>query len=574
MLGRFVVHELTPDKSGLSEKDVAVLNELVAAARPLNRIFANQVYPHSSTLIDFLDSVDTASLPNGLQAPFAEYRDRVKLHFGPHDSTTYRKFVLGFSKDDFVNALRTSPSELILNVMFDPHFEPERLSGANVYRFALDSVPNPEQTQEIGNWIKEGVKKEGENDDLGRLVRRTFTDPYSVAEISGEPNSPRLRIVPYHELYKEELRTSAEHLLNAAKLTEDKTFSLYLREAARGLLTGEYTARDLLLLDVDNKLCVTLGPIETYIDKIAGVKTSFEAIVSIRNEDGTRRLRAFRELTADLIKGLPCDEVYKNTESPEKAPLDLVEAVYLSGRAAEGIKAIAHVLPNDDLITNARGYRKTIFINLVDAKARSILMPIAGIVLGEEGVKKYDEDTLRDAFLWHVISHESSHPLGRTKDGLDPNVRGYLLELYTQIEECKADTLGLYNLDLLKGKGVIKEEVRDAAYAVYTANVFRSIRLGTQSAHAKANVLFLNYQIAHGGITVNDKGFYVPDRDKFKESVTSLARELLTIEGEGDYGRAKDFSTMYGCITQQTQSMLDKIEAAKIPVDIHTIFKF
>ncbi len=567
MLGKFAVFEYTPDVSGLNENEVAALQELVAAAKPLNRVFADQVYHNSSSLIDFLDLVDVDSLPADLQNPFSEYRNLVNLHFGPHDSTNHQKFVPTFTQADLTGALETQPDDLVLKVMFDPNFEPERLPGANVYRF--DSAPS----QGILDWIKDNVKREGERDDLDRLVGRTFTDPYSVARIEGASNSPQLRTVPFHEVYADELRNSAGHLLEAAKLVEDETFALYLRETARGLLTGEYRARDLLLLDVDNKLCVTLGPIETYIDKIGGVKAAFEAIVSLRDEEGTRRLSTFRELTPDLIAGLPCDEKYKNTKSPEKAPLDLVNIVYLSGHAAEGTKAIAHALPNDELVTNARGYKKTIFMNFVDAKARSILMPIAGVVLGEEAVRQYGEDTLCDAFLWHVISHESSHPLGRTREGLDSSVRGHLRDQYSAIEECKADTLGLYNLDLLAERRVIGGDVRDAAYASYTAGIFRSIRLGTQSAHAKANLMFLNYQIEHGGITINDEGLYVPDASKFRESVTSLANELLTIEGEGDYQRAKNFSTTYGKVTDQTQSTLKRIESAGIPTDIHTVFR-
>ena len=85
--------------------------------------------------------------------------------------------------------------------------------------------------------------------------------------------------------------------------------------------------------------------------------------------------------------------------------------------------------------------------------------------------------------------------------------------------------------------------------------------------------MFLNYQIKHGGITVNEDGLYVPSVHKFREAVTSLAIELLTIEGEGDYARAHKFSGIYGEMTQQTRATLDRIEAAGIPIDIHTVFR-
>ena len=575
MLRDFAIVDMPVSVAHLTEGEQEAVKELIAASEPLNRIYAHQAYANSPLLLSFLDDIDTSQLPPEIRGDVHEYREFVRLHFGPHHSADHQKFFPRFSQEQFLAALSTTPHaenpdlETILDVIFNPNFDSERPLGANVYRF--DSSLDVESVREFVDGELSAEKKDPNFDGY---KRRGATDSYCLSDIvskDGKPSS--MQNTPFHEIFATDISDAVGHLRRAAELVEDETFAAYLRACATGMETDEYRERDMLFLDTDYKIGIMIGPIETYIDKLAGIKAAFEAIVYVRDEKSTEILDKFHRLAPTFIANLPCDDAYKNKKSPEKLPMELVNVVYFGGQAAEGPKTAANALPNDEAVHVIKGYRTTFFMNIMNAKAQRILMPIANIVLGEDVVASYGADTLCEAFELHIIGHESSHPLGRTKEGLDPSVRNYLKELYAPLEECKAHTLGLYNLDVLVDQGIIGQDLRDASYVSYVPGIFRSMRLGTQVAHARANTIILNYVMERGGISQQKDGRYVTDFSKFRTAIGELANELLTIEGEGDYQRAKTFSERYIKITPAIKTTLEKIDSAGIPRDLHTNFQ-
>ena len=86
--------------------------------------------------------------------------------------------------------------------------------------------------------------------------------------------------------------------------------------------------------------------------------------------------------------------------------------------------------------------------NVQEAKFRTILDPIAGRVLAPE---------LRgglgfDAFFTHILAHELSHGIGPHQievGGRETTPRQELKELYSALEEAKADVTGLFMLQYL-----------------------------------------------------------------------------------------------------------------------------
>jgi hypothetical protein len=68
-----------------------------------------------------------------------------------------------------------------------------------------------------------------------------------------------------------------------------------------------------------------------------------------------------------------------------------------------------------------------------------------------------------------------------------------------------------------------------------------------------------------------ETGTYQVDFDKMTEAMNSLAKEIITIQGDGDYNKAKAMIDNLGTIQPQLQADLDRIGAAGIPRDI--IFK-
>jgi hypothetical protein len=80
-----------------------------------------------------------------------------------------------------------------------------------------------------------------------------------------------------------------------------------------------------------------------------------------------------------------------------------------------------------------------------------------------------------------------------------------------------------------------------------------------------------NYLVDEGAIKYDEKsGTFSIDQEKFKAGVTKLTHELLTLEAEGNYDKAKSMLDTYAVIRPPMQGALDKLKI--VPVDIEPMF--
>jgi hypothetical protein len=194
-----------------------------------------------------------------------------------------------------------------------------------------------------------------------------------------------------------------------------------------------------------------------------------------------------------------------------------------------------------------------------------VLVPISRIALDS-----FDQKAVGfDAFFTHILMHELMHGLGphTLKSG---TVRQALEDSYSAIEEAKADISGLWAMQYLIDKGVIAKSMEKTLYTTYLASSFRSIRFGITEAHGRGNALQLNWLLDAGGIKVAKNGTFSIDASKIKEAVTGLARELLTLEGNGDRARARGLLEKLANVRPEVQRILDKLK--DVPVDIEPRF--
>jgi len=108
-------------------------------------------------------------------------------------------------------------------------------------------------------------------------------------------------------------------------------------------------------------------------------------------------------------------------------------------------------------------------------------------------------------------------------------------------------------------------------YVTFMAGIFRSIRFGTSSAHAKANLMRFYYFQEKGAFTRDSEGFYSINFEKMQKAMISLSNEILILQGNGDYDGVKALMKKYSTIGKTLQSDLDKLKKANIPVDV--VFK-
>ena len=80
-----------------------------------------------------------------------------------------------------------------------------------------------------------------------------------------------------------------------------------------------------------------------------------------------------------------------------------------------------------------------------------------------------------------------------------------------------------------------------------------------------------NYLVDEGGFKMDQAaGTFSVDASQIKDAVRKLATEILTIEAEGSYDKAKSLLDKYALIRPEMQKALDKL--ADVPVDIEPNF--
>jgi hypothetical protein len=199
--------------------------------------------------------------------------------------------------------------------------------------------------------------------------------------------------------------------------------------------------------------------------------------------------------------------------------------------------------------------------NVQEAKFEKILTPIASRVLA-----KGDQASLSfNAFFTHILAHEMTHGIGPQN-----NVRGSLKELHSAIEEAKADVTGLFMLQYLYDKGLLPAQEKEL-YTTFLASAFRTMRFGVHEAHGRGMAVQINYLMDKGAFVAQVDGTFSVDFAKVKGAVRDLVGELLTIEAEGDYARAKKLLDEQGVLRPAVKAAIDKL--TDLPTDIEPVRK-
>jgi hypothetical protein len=513
-IDKFASTDIGSPLEDLKTKDLTLLNKLVEASDQIDEIFWRQVY-----------------------AKNPELRQKLEASKDPKDQTTLHLF----------NIMRGPFDRLQDNKPF-LGTQPKPL-GAGFY-------PEDLTQEEFQKWIADHPKDAA-----------AFESPYTVIQRDGN----KLKAVPYSEAYKQWLEPAARNMEEAAALTDNAALKKFLLSRAKAFRTNDYYQSDMDWMDVaGSTMDVTIGPYEVYEDALLNQKASFEAFIGVRDDESSKALSVYESYIDALENNLPLDPKYQSSRKGKMSPLIVINELYTGGEARRGVQTAAFTLPNDERVRAAKGSKKIMLKNVMQAKFAKTLVPIAIRLVVDDQLP----NVKFDPFFNHVLLHEMSHALGpgiiqKGKDKITVNKA--LKDQYSAIEEAKADVLGLYNVEFLAQKKVFSEADLPSHYISYLASLFRSVRFGAEEAHGKANLLQFNFLMKEGGIQFDDKRQkFRADVEKMKAATKKLATVLLTIEAEGDYDGAKRLMEEQGKMSPQLQSALRRL--ADIPVDIEPSF--
>ncbi len=431
---------------------------------------------------------------------------------------------------------------------------PKKPEGANFY-------PEDATKEQLESWMKSLSDKDREQ------AQWFFT--------TIRKDGKSFKIVPYSEEYKPELQKLSKLLKDAAKLTSNASLKKFLDLRAAAFLSNDYFDSDLAWMDLDSPLDITIGPYETYNDDFFGYKAAFEAYVNIRDQKETDKLKFFGQHLQEIESNLPLDAQYRNPKVGAIAPMVVVNEVFGAGDGNMGIQTAAYNLPNDERVISQRGSKRIMLKNVQQAKFKTTLTPISRAVLLPQDQKDLDFDS----FFTHILAHEITHGLGPhalTINGKASTPRQELKDAYGTIEEAKADVTGLFALQFLMDKGLLKtslgqgEAAERKLYNTFLASAFRTLHFGLTDSHARGMAIQFNYLTDKGAFVSHGDGTYSIDFTKIKQAVADLDREFLTIEATGDYARAKKLMADLIVIRPDVQKALDRMKS--VPNDIEPIF--
>ena len=394
-------------------------------------------------------------------------------------------------------------------------------------------------------------------------------DKTSLYTMIRRDDKGKLRVIWYHDFFKEEINQAAALLDSAAALATDAGFRNYLTQRAEALRTDQYYESDLAWMDAKTSdIDFVIGPIENYEDAMYGYKAAYESFLLIKDPEWSAKLAKYSALLPDLQKELPVDGKYKAEMPGTDSDLNVYDVILYRGDCNAGGKTIAINLPNDERVHIQKGTRKLQLKNAMQAKFDKILMPISEIVMNPEQQKMVDFNS----FFENVTFHEVAHGLGvkNTING-QGTVRSALMETYTTIEEAKADIMGLYIVDQLYKKGEMSGTSVENNYITFFAGIFRSVRFGAASAHGKANMLCFNWMKDNGAFSRSEDGIYTVDLEKMKAATVSMMAQILKFQAEGDYEGVKKWIEEKSVISPELQQDLDRIAAADIAKDIYFV---
>ena len=499
--------ELQCDLSTLSKNDKKALAKLVEASHVIDELFLIQVDP---------------------QNPDIKYQ----LEADPKSKTVLEMFTVMFGPWN-----RLEEDKPFLNIGEKPH-------GAGFY-------PTDMTKEQFEAAIK--AKPELEKD---------FSSEFTVIQ---KDDNGELIAVPYYVAYEDLVKKASGLIKEAAELTDDPSLKKYLSLRAEGFLTDDYFDSDMAWMDLSGDLEIVIGPYEVYEDGLFNYKAAYEAFLCIVDHEESKKLEKASAYLNQMEDNLPIPDEYKNFNRGSSSPIKVVQEVFSAGDTKAGIQTTAFNLPNDERVREAKGSKKVMLKNIAQAKFEKCWIPIVNTILAEEPLKHVSFD----AYFNHVLMHEISHGLGPgiiTLDGTKTTVSRELKELYSTIEECKADVLGIYNLKFLMDKGVFSKEMEESMYASYLGGMFRSIRFGIDEAHGGGVAIQFNYFIEKGAFYADEDGKLNVDKEKILPAVRELATKLLTIEALGDYEAAKQFIKKYRQMTPLMQKLIDDLK--HVPIDI------
>lgn len=313
--------------------------------------------------------------------------------------------------------------------------------------------------------------------------------------------------------------------------------------------------------DTASRLDVVNGFVEVYDDAL-GIKGSYESVVSIKDLETTKRIKAIADQAQWFEDHSPLMPEHKKKQV--KGISAKAITVVVEGGSAAPNTPIGINLPNSDWVRKVHGSKSVSLSNIVHAyneggKGGGFLDEF----VADPALLKRQKEFGNLADDLHTDMHECiGHASGQINPGVgtpDKTLKSYA----SCLEEARADLVGLYYIldPKLVELGVMPSlEVGKAGYDDYMLNglMTQLTRLkpgdNIEEAHMRNRALIAYWVYEKGKkdnvvefVKKNGKTYVqVNNYDKLRVLFGDLLKEIQRIKSEGDYEAGKNLVESYG----------------------------
>jgi dipeptidyl-peptidase-3 len=573
----------------LSLRDKQLAYWLAQAAIAGRDIYIDQRFARSLMLRWVLESLYLTAdrLPEEVAREVQRYCKLFWVHNGIHDNLTTRKMLLRLSWEQFEAACRVA--EAAGHALHAARLAPCQ-SLREVYTTLTDPVAfasvtdkNPEDGSDpvaaSCNNLYVGVTSadlDGRVEEFAlnsRVIRRG--DGKLVEQVYRCGDGDRYEA----GLYAPQLARVNEHLRRALPFAPPPTrhaLQRLIRYNETGLPADWRAFAIAWVQDRDSPVDAILGFVEVYLD-VRGIKGSWEAVVSFRDEQKTREIAAIAAEAQWFEDRMPWDERFRKPE--------------VKGIAARAIKVITETgdsgpitpvginLPNEADIRQQYGSKSVNLANVVEAYNRTQQKGSAAefsFTPAEAARAERHAAAMDDLHtnLHEVIGHAS----GQVLPGIE-NPAQRLGLWYSTLEEARADLVGLWWIadPKLREMGLVPgDDAVLAKYEAYARNALLQLRRvpaggKIEEDHMRNRQLIVHWLLQDGGVRRaqrDGKTFYVVESiETFRQGCGRLLAEVMRIKAEGDFAAGKALVESYGTKVDPAlhQEVLARIAGLGLP---------
>lgn len=387
---------------------------------------------------------------------------------------------------------------------------------------------NP-KTKEASFFVK-GLTKEKvlelEKDTVPHIL-----SPYTVVRKEGNG----YKTIPYHIEYSEEIEQISNHLSDAIAVTKDREIKKHLSTTKKLLSKGKF--EELLihfLKNKESKIEIMLGPIESYADKLMGVKKAFQMNIAIKYENGNDDVA---EMT-DTLLNVAILRPYLSTSAGNLMNIRVDDAVTYYGRSAGSGPASVN-LPNEARLVSKYGVKVVVYNNSLRGKYTELFSPFLDnmTILDSD---PFETGRMTTAAQRLIILHELTEGLVKF-----PGMQRRLGSNYDATRELNAYLLGIKGAQYHYLNGFIEEqEYKDILTMLFVVGMDKFTRMevsDTVYEYARGFAVLFTYLLDTKSLVLDKDKHMTIDINKASVAVDALSSIVLSLLHEGTQQEADDF---------------------------------